>query len=56
MDVKLNLKNAIISGTAVVRKADGTIRYDDDATPGDFHESEADLKRAKDGADISDSS
>ena len=30
-------------GTGVVRKADGTIRYDADAKPGSFHESAADL-------------
>ncbi len=38
--------NAQFRGTAVVRKADGTIRYDDDAKPGDFHESPEDLARA----------
>ena len=27
-----------MEGTAVVRKADGTIRYDDDAEPGKYHE------------------
>lgn len=30
-------------GTAVVRKADGTIRYDDEADRGSFNESEKDL-------------
>jgi len=27
-----------MKGTAVVRKADGTIRYDEDAEPGKYHE------------------
>ncbi len=36
--VILNHPMAKMEGTAVVRKADGTIRYDDDAEPGDYHE------------------
>lgn len=32
-------------GTGIVRKADGSIRYDAKAVPGDFHESAADLAR-----------
>lgn len=31
--------NAVFHGTAVVRKANGEIRYDEDAVPGDFGES-----------------
>ena len=37
--------DAVIQGTAVVRKADGTIRYSPDAKPGDFGESAEDLAR-----------
>ncbi len=33
-------------GTAVVRKADGSIRYDDDAVPGEFNEDPKDLAPA----------
>lgn len=36
---------AMFHGTGVVRKADGSIRYDDDAVPGDYSESSEDLKR-----------
>lgn len=34
------LKSPVLKmeGTAVVRKADGTIRYDNDAEPGDYQE------------------
>lgn len=35
-------------GTGVVRKADGSIRYDAGATPGDYHESDADLAKTAD--------
>jgi len=49
--MNVNLKKLIIKGTGVVRKADGTIRYDEDAKPGDYHESDEDMKRIKDGAD-----
>ena len=35
--------NVKLKGTAVVRKADGTIRYDADAVPGKFGESAEDL-------------
>ena len=45
------IKKPIIHITAVVRKADGTIRYDDDAVPGEYHESDKDMQRLKDGAD-----
>ena len=56
MDVKLKLKDAIIRGTVIVRKADGTIRYDKDAVPGDYHESEEDMKRFRDGDNARNSS
>lgn len=36
--------NAVFHGTAVVRKADGTIRYDQDAVPGEFGESEKEME------------
>lgn len=29
-----------MEGTAVVRRADGSIKYDDDAKAGDYHEGE----------------
>lgn len=29
-----------MQGTAVVRKADGSVKYDDDAKAGDYHEGE----------------
>ena len=32
-------------GTGIVRKANGDIRYDPKAIPGDYHETEADLVR-----------
>ena len=35
--------NATFHGTAVVRKADGLIRYDKNAKPGDYHETQTDL-------------
>ncbi len=35
--------NATFRGTAVVRKADGTIRYDENAKPGAYCESPEDL-------------
>ena len=35
-----------MKGTAVVRKADGTIRYDNGAKPGDYGESAEDLAAA----------
>ena len=54
--MNVDIKKIIIKGTAIVRKADGTIRYDDDAIPGEYHESEEDMKRIEDGADTSDSS
>jgi len=34
----LNHPMAKMEGTAVVRKADGTIRYAENADPGDYHE------------------
>lgn len=34
----LNHPMAKMKGTAVVRKADGTIKYDADAKPGEYHE------------------
>lgn len=37
--------NAKFHGTGVVRKANGEIRYDPKATPGDYHESPEDLAR-----------
>jgi len=40
-----NSQGATFRGTAVVRKADGTIRYADDAVPGDFGESPEDMAR-----------
>ena len=36
---------ATFRGTGVVRKADGTVRYDADAVPGEYFESQEDLKR-----------
>lgn len=36
--------NATFTGTGVVRKKDGTIRYDKDAVPGEYFESPEDLK------------
>jgi len=30
--------NATFHGTAVVRKADGSIKYDPEAVPGEYHE------------------
>lgn len=35
--------NATFHGTAVVKKVDGTIRYDDDAVPGEYFESDEEL-------------
>lgn len=35
--------NATFRGTAVVRKADGSIRYDENAEPGTYHEAPEDL-------------
>lgn len=32
--------NAKFTGTAVVRRADGSIKYDDDATPGEYMENQ----------------
>ncbi len=29
---------AKMEGTAVVRRADGSVKYDDDAKPGEYHE------------------
>lgn len=37
--------NATFTGTAVVRKANGSIRYDKDAVPGSFNESPEDMAR-----------
>lgn len=37
--------DAKFEGTAIVRKADGSIRYDKNATPGDYHESPDDMAR-----------
>ena len=54
--MNVDIKKVIIKGTAVVRKADGTIRYDEDAIPGEYHESEEDMKGIKDGADARNSS
>jgi len=43
---------AKLHGTGVIRKKDGTIRYDKEATPGNFGESQDDLdKIAKDASD-----
>ena len=36
----LNQPGVEFKGTAVVRKPDGTIRYDKAAVPGDYHESD----------------
>ncbi len=44
--LSLLLSAVEIKGTAVVRKADGTIRYSKDAKPGDYGESAEDLKAA----------
>jgi hypothetical protein len=41
----LNQPGVEFHGTAVVRKADGTIRYDDGAVPGDYHESDKDMAK-----------
>lgn len=35
---------AKFAGTGVVRKKDGTIRYDEDAVPGEYFETPEDLK------------
>lgn len=35
--------DAKLHGTAVVKRADGSIKYDDDAVPGEFFESEDEL-------------
>lgn len=40
-------KNAKFTGTGVVRKANGTIRYAPEAVPGDFNESPEDLKNTE---------
>ena len=53
-DVKI--KKPIIHIVAIVRKKDGTIRYDKDAVPGEYGESEEDMWGLKDGADARNSS
>lgn len=35
--------NASFHGSAIVRRKDGTIRYDTDAKPGNFHENGNDI-------------
>lgn len=35
--------NAKLKLTAVVKRADGSIKYDDDAVPGDYHETAEEL-------------
>ena len=35
-------------GSAIVKRADGSIKYDDDAVPGTYHETEAELSLNKD--------
>ncbi len=38
--------DAKFHGTGVVRKSDGTIRYDDSAVPGDYHETPEEIAEA----------
>lgn len=35
--------NARFHGTAVVKRSDGSVKYDDDAVPGEYFESEEEL-------------
>lgn len=42
--------NAKFTGTGIVRKADGSIRYAPEAVPGDFNESPEDLKTSAETA------
>ncbi len=42
--------DAKFEGTGIVRKADGSIRYDAGATPGDYHESPEDMARTAEDA------
>lgn len=43
LNALLALPNIKMHGTGVVRRADGTIKYDDDAKPGIYHESPTDM-------------